>query len=308
MKFHQLRYINRVADLGLNISAAAEALHTSQPGVSKQIRLLEKELGVPIFHRSGKRLTDITPAGQAILPRVRNILREIENIERIGDEYKDQQTGVLTIATTHGQACYTLPDAVKAFTGKFPKVKLNLKQGLPQHIAELVLEGRADIVIATEAVNREKGLVALPCYRWNRCLLVTPDHPLLEIKHPVTLKNIVEYPLVTYDSAFADRTLVNKTFADAKLVPNVVFTALDSDVIKVYVELGLGIGLVASIAFDAKRDSGLRKIDISHLFKPSTTWIGIRRSSYLRSYAYEFIEQYAPHLDRRTVKAALHLD
>lgn len=308
MKLHQLRYINRVADLGLNISAAAEALHTSQPGVSKQIRLLEKELGVPIFHRSGKRLTDITPAGQAILPRVRNILREIENIERIGDEYKDQQTGVLTIATTHGQACYTLPDAVKAFTGKFPKVKLNLKQGLPQHIAELVLEGRADIVIATEAVNREKGLVALPCYRWNRCLLVTPDHPLLEIKHPVTLKNIVEYPLVTYDSAFADRTLVNKTFADAKLVPNVVFTALDSDVIKVYVELGLGIGLVASIAFDAKRDSGLRKIDISHLFKPSTTWIGIRRSSYLRSYAYEFIEQYAPHLDRRTVKAALHLD
>jgi LysR family cys regulon transcriptional activator len=308
MKLHQLRYINRVADLDLNVSAAAEALHTSQPGVSKQIRLLEKELGVPIFHRSGKRLTDITPAGQAILPRVRNILREIENIERIGDEHKDQQTGVLTIATTHAQACYTLPDAVKSFTGKFPKVKLNLKQGLPEQITELVLEGRADIVIATEAVNRAKKLVALPCYRWNRCLLVPPDHPLLKLKEPVSLANIVEYPLVTYDTAFADRSMVNRTFDDAGLVPNVVFTALDSDVIKTYVELGLGIGLVASIAFDAKRDSALRKIDIGHLFKPSTTWIGIRRSSYLRSYAYEFIEQYAPHLDRKTVKAALHLD
>lgn len=307
MKLHQLRYINEVANQALNVSDAADALHTSQPGVSKQIRLLEDELGVPIFTRDGKRLTEVTIPGQEILPRVRNILREIEYIRRIGHEYRDQRHGTLTIATTHTQARYALPPIVKSFSGSFPNVKLTLKQGYPEQITELVLEGKADIVIATESVSRTKEIVALPCYRWNHCVLVLPDHPLAGKGKRLSLEDIASYPLVTYDFAFAGRTMVSDTFSRAGLQPNIVLTALDSDVIKTYVELGMGIGLVATMAYDAKRDKDLRQVDVGHLFESSTTWIGVRRGSYLRGFVYDFIETFAPHLDRTTVKAALHV-
>jgi len=304
MKLHQLRYICEVANRELNVSEAADAMFTSQPGVSKQIRLLEDEIGVPIFTREGKRLTRITPAGEQILARAGNILREIENIRQIGDEFKHEQSGTLTIATTHTQARYFLPGAVKRFAAQFPNVKLFLKQGYPEEITAMVMEGLADMVLATEAVSTSKELIALPCYQWNRCALMLPDHPLLARKK-ISLADVAEFPIITYDFAFAGRTLVSETFELANLQPNIVFTALDSDVIKTYVELGLGIGLVAKMAYDEEKDKALRMIDLSHLFPPSTAWVGLRKSSFLRSYVYRFIEQLAPHLDAETVKTAL---
>ncbi|NOZ53246.1 MAG: HTH-type transcriptional regulator CysB [Gammaproteobacteria bacterium] len=304
MKLHQLRYIYEVANRDLNVSDAADALYTSQPGVSKQIRLLEDEVGVPIFLREGKRLTQITPAGKEILSCAGNILREVNSIKQIGNEYKNKQSGILRIATTHTQARYALPEVIKTFLKKFPDVKLSLKQGYPEEIVDMVVEGEADIVIATEAVSHTKELVALPCYKWNRCALMLPKHPLLR-KKKITLSQLAEYPLITYDFAFAGRTLVSETFESAGISPNIVFTALDSDIIKTYVELGLGIGLVARMAFDPKKDRSLRMVDLSHLFNPSTTWLGLRKNSFLRSYVYQFIQLFAPHLDAKTVKPAV---
>ncbi|HEY5601753.1 MAG TPA: CysB family HTH-type transcriptional regulator [Gammaproteobacteria bacterium] len=307
MKLHQLRYVHEVANHNLNVSEAADALFTSQPGVSKQIRLLEKEIGVPIFTRSGKRLTRITHAGEQILAKTKNILREIESIKLIGEEFKQEQSGTLTIATTHTQARYALPEVIRKFVSQFPKVKLFLKQGYPEDIARMVVDGAAEMVIATEAVPHTRELVALPCYQWNRCALMLPGHPLLG-KKLVTLSDIAVYPILTYDFGFAGRTLISDTFEAAHLQPNVVFTALDSDVIKTYVELGLGVGLVAKMAFDPQKDLGLRMIDLGHLFPPSTAWVGLRKNSFLRSYVYRFIEQFAPHLDVATVKSAITID
>ena len=304
MKLHQLRYISEVATRDLNISEAADSLFTSQPGVSKQIRLLESEIGVPIFARAGKRLTQITPAGEQILMRARNILREVENIKHIGNEYQQEQRGNLTIATTHTQARYFLPTIIKEFVEQFPEVKLTLKQGYPTEITQMVVDGNADMVLATEAVDDAKELVALPCYQWNRCALMLPDHPLLKLKN-VTLPDIAKYPIITYDFAFAGRTLVSETFEKAQLEPNIVFTALDSDVIKTYVELGLGVGLLATMAYDRKKDKGLRMIDLEHLFPPSTTWVGLRKNSFLRSYVYSFIERLAPNLKPDRVQNAV---
>lgn len=304
MKLHQLRYVYEVANRNLNVSDAADALFTSQPGVSKQIRLLEQEIGVPIFTREGKRLTRVTPAGEQILDKAQRILREIESIKLIGEEYKQEQTGTLTIATTHTQARYALPKVIKEFVSQFPGVKLFLKQGYPEEIVRMVVDGEAEMVIATEAVSENKDLIALPCYQWNRCALTQPGHPLLD-KRRVTLADVAEYPILTYDFAFAGRTLLSETFAAANLQPNIVFTALDSDVIKTYVELGLGVGLVATMAFDPKKDQALRMVDLQHLFPPSTAWVGLRKNSFLRSYVYRFIEQFAPHLHPERVKTAL---
>jgi LysR family cys regulon transcriptional activator len=307
MKLHQLKYIYEVASRNLNVSEAADALFTAQPGVSKQIRLLEEEIGVTIFARAGKRLTRITPAGEQILGKTKKILQEIESIRLIGEEFKQEQSGTLTIATTHTQARYALPNVIKKFVSQFPKVKLFLKQGYPEEITRMVVDGDAEMVIATEAVSHSKELVALPCYQWNRCALTLPGHPLLELEQ-VTLADIAQYPILTYDFAFAGRTLVSETFEAANLQPNIVFTALDSDVIKTYVELGLGVGLVAKMAFDPQKDLGLRMIDLGHLFPPSITWVGLRRNSFLRSYVYRFIEEFAPHLDVATVRSAVTVE
>jgi len=308
MKLSQLRYICEVSKQGMNVSEAAEALFTSQPGVSKQIRQLEDELGIPIFSRAGKRLTDTTRAGGEILRVAQRVLREIENIRRISSDYENADEGTLTIATTHTQARYALPEKIQRFRERYPKVKLSLRQGSPEQICGMAASGEADIAIATESVSSSEGLVALPCYRWNRCVVVPPDHPLLEIKPPLTLADIARYPIVTYDFAFAGRSLISKTFADEKLKPNVVLTALDSDVIKTYVEIGLGIGLLATMAFDTKRDTHLRMIDVGHLFPDSTTWVGIRRGEYLRNYIYDFIELFAPQLNREALNAALNVE
>ncbi len=304
MKLHQLRYIREVAKQGLNVSTAADALHTSQPGVSKQIQLLEEELGLQIFHRSGKRLTSVTEPGQAILNMAERMLREAENIKRVGEDFTRESEGALTIATTHTQARYRLPPAVKAFIERYPNVRLNIHQGSPSQVAELVASGEADVGIATESIADREGLAALPCYTWNRCVVVPNGHALLQ-EQPLTLERIAEYPIITYDLGYTGSTSVKRVFETKGLVPNIVLTAIDADVIKTYVELGLGVGLLATMAYNADRDRNLAMLDASHLFPNSTTYLGVRRDAYLRGYVYEFIRLIAPHLDRQAVNAAL---
>ena len=305
MKLHQLRYISEVVKQGLNISAAAEALHTSQPGVSKQIQLLEDELNLQIFERHGKRLTGVTEPGRNIVELAERVMRDMENIKKVGDEFSHEDVGTLTIATTHTQARYRLPAAVKAFMEKYPQVKLNIHQGNPTQVSEQVQSGEADIGIATEAISHYDKILCLPAYQWNRCVVVPQGHPLIK-DVPLTLKKLTAYPLITYDFAFTGGSLVSRVFNQEGLEPNVVLTAIDADVIKTYVGLGLGVGLLANMAYDAERDANLVAIDAKHLFPDSTTFVGVRRDAYLRKFAYDFIQLLAPSFDRRAVTEALN--
>src|SRR5947207_9792991 len=304
MKLQQLRCLTEVVRRGLNVSEAAEALHTSQPGVSKQIRALEDELGVQVFARHGKRLVEVTEPGKAVVAIAERILAEAQNLRRAGEEYANDKLGTLTIATTHTQARYSLPKAVAAFKRRYPKVQLVIHQGNPTQICEQVLTGDADLCVATEAIAVYPELISMPVFQWNRCVVVPPRHPLLK-NEQLTLEALSQYPIVTYDFAFANRSLVQKAFESRGLQPNVVLTALDADVIKTYVELGLGVGILAKMAFDPKRDRTLRAIDASQLFESSTTRLGIKRGAYLRRYAYEFIEMFAPQLPRSIVERAV---
>jgi LysR family transcriptional regulator, cys regulon transcriptional activator len=306
MKLHQLKYVHEVARLGLNISAAATALHTSQPGVSKQIQLLEDELNLQIFQRNGKRLTGITEPGQLIVKLAASVLLEMQNIKRVGDEFSNVETGTLTIATTHTQARYKLPTAVKQFTESYPQVKLNIHQGNPSQVTAQVASGEADIGIATEAISLDEKLICLPCYEWNRCVVAPKNHPLLAEK-TLTLATIARYPLITYDFAFTGSTLVSKVFHDAGVTPNVVLTAIDADVIKTYVSLGMGVGLIANMAYDEMRDKELVRLDCSHLFPASTTYIGFRKDAFLRAYVYAFIALLAPQHNRNAINHLLRL-
>lgn len=304
MKLQQLRYICEVASQDLNLSKAAQRLHTSQPGISRQILDLEHELGVKIFVRSGKRLVAITEPGRSILHIAERILADIGNLREVGEEFTRETVGSLVIATTHTQARYVLPPVIRRFMKRYPQVRLQLHQGNPTQIAEFTIGGHADFAIATEALALYDELVMLPCYEWNRAVITPPSHRLLKVK-PLTLEAIAPYPLITYDFAFTGRSTMQRAFEARGLTPNVVLTAIDADVIKTYVELGLGIGIVANMAFDPKRDRPLRAIDASHLFEPSLTRIGIRRNTYLRGYTYDFIEMFAPHLTRAEVDAAM---
>jgi LysR family cys regulon transcriptional activator len=304
MKIHQLRYVREVARRGLNISLAAEALHTSQPGVSKQIQLLEEELNLQIFRRSGKRLISLTEPGKSILELAERVIRDMENIKRVGEEFCQEETGTLVIATTHTQARYRLPNAVKLFMQQFPKVKLTIHQGNPAQVAAQVASGEADIGIATEVISNDDKLLCLPCYQWNRSVVTPHDHPLLR-NLPLTLKKIANFPLITYDFGVTGGSQVGAVFEREQIVPNIVLTAIDADVIKTYVGLGLGIGLLASMAYDKERDTNLAMIDASHLFPPSTTYLGIRRDAYLRGYAYGMIQLLAPDYDKDAVNTAL---
>jgi len=304
MNIQQLRYIHEVARRGLNVSEAAEALFTSQPGVSKQIRQLESELGVEIFVRHGKRLVAVTEPGRAILEIAERMLRDVDNLQQVGDEFANEAVGSLSIATTHTQARYVLPRVVRDFMRRYPEVKLSLHQGSPRQVCEMVLDGSADIAIATEAIADYEELVMLPCYQWNRCVIATARHPILQAA-PLTLEAIARHPLITYDDAFTARSVINKAFLGRGLKPNVVLTAIDSDVIKTYVAMDLGIGILARMAYDPTMDRGLGMVDASHLFASSTTRIGLRRRAWLRGYVYAFIEGFAPHLSRKLVEQAI---
>ena len=304
MNLQQLRYLCAVVDNGLNVSDAAEALYTSQPGISKQIRQLEDELGLRVFVRQGKRLTSLTPAGEVVVATARRALREIANLKRVADEFRSEDAGVLGIATTHTQARYVLPPVLSKFAARFPKVRLVLHQGNPLQVAEQTLSGDVDVGIATEAVGDSPQLVTLPCYRWNRGVLVPKGHPLAKVR-PLTLEAVAGYPIVTYDFAFTGRSAINAAFTARGLEPNVVLSALDADVIKTYVELGMGVGIVASMAFDAAKDMGFEMLDASHLFAASTTRLALRKGVFLRGYVYEFITLFAPQYTRSAVDAAL---
>ncbi len=304
MNLQQLRYLNEIVRRELNISDAAAALYTSQPGISKQIKLLENELGIEIFVRKGKRLLTLTEAGQTILQIAQRILRETDNLKLVGQEFHAEDSGSLILATTHTQARYALPPVVKSFIQRYPKVKLGLHQGNPTQIAEQVLNREADIAIASESIMLYDGLVSLPCYEWHHCVVVPPNHPLLSLQQ-ISLNDLANYPIVTYDHAFSGRSKIDEAFAAAKIEPTIALTAIDADVIKTYVELGLGIGILAELAFISERDRHLCKINAQHLFKPTTTRLAVRKNEYLRGYTYDFILLFAPHLTREVVSQAM---
>ncbi|MEH6492456.1 HTH-type transcriptional regulator CysB [Halopseudomonas sp.] len=304
MKLQQLRYIWEVAHHELNVSATAQSLYTSQPGISKQIRLLEDELGVEVFSRSGKHLTRITPAGERIIATAGEILRKVDSIKQIAQEFSNERKGTLTLSTTHTQARYALPPIIKKFISAYPDVSLHMHQGTPMQICEMTVDGTADFAIATEALELFSDLVMMPCYKWNRCVIVPKGHPLTHIDE-LTLEELAAHPLVTYVFGFTGRSKLDEAFSNRGLSPKVVFTAADADVIKTYVRLGLGVGIVAHMAVDPVADPDLVVIDASKLFEASVTKIGFRRGTFLRGYMYDFIETFAPHLTREMIDRAL---
>ena len=303
MKLQQLRYIWEVAHHELNVSATAQSLYTSQPGISKQIRLLEDELGVEIFARSGKHLTRVTPAGEAILRTAGEILRKVESIKQVAQEFSNERKGSLSIATTHTQARYALPPVIKSFIERYPDVSLHMHQGTPMQISELAADGTVDFAIATEALELFSDLIMMPCYKWNRTIIVPKNHPLTQVSK-LSLEDVAAHPIVTYVFGFTGRSKLDEAFLERGLAPKVVFTAADADVIKTYVRLGLGIGIVAHMAYNPQLDADLVALDASHLFEHSITKIGFRRGTFLRGFMYEFIELFAPHLTREIVEEA----
>jgi LysR family cys regulon transcriptional activator len=304
MNFQQLRSVREAVRCGYNLTEVAKALHTSQPGVSRQIRELEEELGVDLFVRAGKRLTELTEVGRLIVPIVENMLNDAENLRRAGAEFTQQAAGRLSIAATHSQARYAMPSAVRDFRQRYPQVTLNIHQGSPKQVAEMLISGEADIGIATEALTKYDNLVALPCYRWTHSVIVPPGHELLD-GQPLTLERLAKFPVITYGAGYTGRIHIDEAFAKAGIEFDLVLTAMDADVVKTYVELGLGVGIVASIAFDDERDRELRAIDAGHLFSVNLTKLAVRRGSFLRSYVYDFIETFASPLSREVVERAL---
>lgn len=303
MNFQQLRSVREALRQGFNLTAVADALHTSQPGVSRQIRELEDELGVEIFERVGKRLVGLTPPGRTVLPIVERLLLEADNLRRAGESFTQQDSGALTVVTTHVQARYRLPAAVQDFRRHFPRVVLHLHQGSPGSVAQRLLSGEADIGIATEVLPRFEDLVVLPCYHWSYRVLVAQGHVLADGK-PLTLERLAAFPLITYDGVYAGRAHIDEAFAAAGLAPDFTILAMNADVIKTYVELGVGVGIVAEMAYEPARDQALVALDASALFASNTTHIAVRRGAYLREYAYAFIQTFAPALSREVVRAA----
>jgi LysR family cys regulon transcriptional activator len=306
MKLQQLKYIWEVAHHDLNVSATAQSLFTSQPGISKQIRMLEDELGVEIFARSGKHLTEITPAGKLIIEAAGEVLQRVEGIKQAARDFADNTRGTLSVATTHTQARYVLPTVIKEFMARYPNVTLNMQQGTPAQIAAMASDGEVDFAIATEALELYDNLIMMPCYRWNRCILVPKEHPLTKVKR-LTLEEVAQHPIVTYVFGFTGRSKLDSAFKRQNLTPQVVFTAADADVIKTYVRLGLGIGIVAHMAYNPSADSDLVALPAEHLFDSSVTRIGCRRGTFMRGYMYDFIELFAPHLTKERVAAAMQL-
>jgi LysR family cys regulon transcriptional activator len=308
VNFQQLRSVREAIRQGYNLTTVAEALHTSQPGVSRQIRELEDELGIELFVRAGKRLTGLTAPGETVLPIIERLLQEADNLKRAGDDFASAGRGVLTIAATHSQARYALPPVVRDFSALHPEVSLRLHQGSPKQVAELLLAGEADIGVATEALADYADLVALPSYRWTHAVIVPPKHPLADDAQRgagLTLERLAEFPIITYEPGFTGRSHIDEAFAREGLSFNLVLSAMDADVIKTYVDLGMGVGIIAGIAYDEARDTHLRAIDARHLFASNMTRLALRRGTFLRSYVYDFIHTFASPLTRERVDEAL---
>lgn len=308
MNFQQLRAVREAIHQGFNLTLVAQALNTSQPGVSRQIRELEQELGVDLFVRAGKRLTGLTPPGEMVLPIIERLLREADNLKRAGDDFASQDRGTLTIAATHSQARYALPAAVRDFSAAHPQVALHLHQGTPRQVAELLLSGEADIGVATEALADYSELLALPCYQWTHKVIVPKGHALAvetDAGQPLTLQRLADYPIITYEPGYTGRRHIDEAFKQRGLAVNLVLSAMDADVIKTYVELGMGVGIIAAMAYDEERDLRLSAIEARHLFATNMTRVGLRRGSFLRSYVYDFIQTFAPPLTPQVVRRAL---
>ena len=304
MNLQQLRYVQAAVKFNLNLTEAANALYTSQPGVSKQIRDLEEELGVEIFERKGKRLTGISAPGREVIEIISRVVRELDTLRKVADHFSMRDQGYFVVATTHTQARYALPNVIKQFKEAFPKVHLSLHQASPMQIAKMLTDGEADIGIATEVLDGHPELISFPCYEWSHVILFPKTHPLAA-KDVVTLEDIAKFPLITYDRAFSGRSHIDEAFDKQRIVPDVVLTAMDADVIKTYVELGMGVGIVASMAYNRQRDTDLEARDVSHLFGSNVTRLAFRKSTYLRGFVVQFIEMFAPELDLSRLKQSL---
>lgn len=306
MKLQQLKYLLAIVDNGLNITAAAERLYTSQPGVSKQLKLLEEELGLQLFSRKGKSLERVTIAGEKVIERARVIMLEVDNIRCLANEYYQEEEGTLTIATTHTQARYVLPAVVREFRDRYPRVHLNLHQGTSEQVADMMGSGEIDFAIATGSEELFSGLLLIPAYRWDRKVLVPLDHELAELDRDLTLDDLADHPLVSYVFSFGGESSLTRAFAETNLQSKVVFTARDADVIKTYVRMGLGVGIVASMAYQKEDTADLVAIDASGLFPRSTTWIGYQKNHPMRRYMSDFIRLFAPHVtDSQLITATL---
>ena len=304
MNFQQLRFVREAVRRNFNLTEVAAALYATQPGVSRAIKELEDELGVEVFVRRGKRLVGLTEPGRALIDVVDRMLTDAQNLRTIAERFSSEETGSLVLATTHTQARYALPPVIKQFKARYPRVHLGLHQGSPQQIADMVSKGQADIGISTEALDTYPDLVTFPCYTWHHAVIVPAGHALESVR-PLTLEAIAEHPIITYDQAFTGRSHIDAAFAGEGLAPDIVLTAIDADVIKTYVEIGLGIGIVASMAFDAARDQSLVMLETGELFEPNTTRLGVRRGSFLRSYATEFIRLLAPAVGEGDLQSVL---
>ena len=305
MKFQQLRYIVEVANQNMNITEAAHVLFTSQPGISKQVRLLENELGVEIFERNGKHIKGLTPPGKKIVAISREIMMKMQGIRSVADEYTKPEQGVLRIATTNTQARYMLPAVVEKFSQRYPNVSLHIHQGSPTQIYDALMSDEVDLAITTEAQYLFDDVVLLPCYLWNRSVIVKPDHPLAQCEH-LTIEELGKYPLITYTFGFTGASDLDYAFNSAGILPNIVFTATDADIIKTYVRMGLGVGIMASMAHTSA-DKDLVAIKADHLFRPSMTQIAFKNGAFLRNYMYDFINYFSPHLTRTNVEKAERL-
>ncbi len=304
MNLRQLITLCEVVDQGLKLSAAAQVLHRSQPSITRQIQELEQELGVRIFVRRKNRILELTPQGREILASARRVIRELQSMQSASDDLAESVHGKFTVATTHTQARYTLPRVIRGFKGEYPNVQLSLRQATPVQCCELVARGTVDIAICTETKDVLEDVLEIPCYRLNRSVVVPPGHPLLKVK-PLTLEAIARYPVITYDEGFSGRWILDRAFSRRGLEPQVVLSAIDADVSKAYVEMGLGIAILATIAFDPKRDANLRMIDARHLFAPSTLGVFVRRNSHLRAYMLSFVRMFAPKLPPAALEKAL---
>ena len=305
MNLHQFRFVQEAVRRNLNLTETAKALHTSQPGISKAILELEEELGVDIFARHGKRIRRVTEPGRLVLQSVEIIMREVANLKRIGDEFSKQDAGTLSIATTHSQARYVLPEPVAALRKRFPKVQVVLHQGTPGDVARMLLDDVAEIGLATEAIADTDGLVTLPCYEWQHVLVVPAKHPLASVERP-TLEQVAAEPLITYHPTFSGRNRIDTAFAKARLKPNIALEAIDADVIKTYVRLGMGVGLVAEMAVrDDPPGGDLAWRPVGHLFGPNTSRVAFKRSAYLRHFVYAFAELLSERLTRALIERAM---